>query len=70
MDVGFPRAIESDFPGIGKEVDAAVYDSGKGDAAKRFWVRFPMSRNPNPTCSMISCIQIKKLVYSEETSIL
>ncbi|XP_059930959.1 collagenase 3 isoform X2 [Gadus macrocephalus] len=28
MDVGFPRAIESDFPGIGKEVDAAVYDSG------------------------------------------
>jgi hypothetical protein len=32
MDVGFPRAIELDFPGIGKEVDAAVYDSGKGDA--------------------------------------
>ncbi|XP_030634381.1 collagenase 3-like [Chanos chanos] len=28
MDGGYPRSIETDFPGIGDEVDAAAYSSG------------------------------------------
>ncbi|KAF6721671.1 Collagenase 3 [Oryzias melastigma] len=28
MDTGYPRSIETDFPGIGDEVDAAAYRSG------------------------------------------
>ena len=31
MDSDFPRTIESDFPGIGREVDAVVYYYGKRD---------------------------------------
>lgn len=28
MDVGYPRSIEDDFPGIGDEIDAAAYHYG------------------------------------------
>lgn len=28
MDSGYPRSIENDFPGMGDEVDAAVYHYG------------------------------------------
>lgn len=28
MDSGYPRSIESDFPGIGDEIDAATYQYG------------------------------------------
>lgn len=28
MDVGYPRSIEDDFPGMADEVDAAVYHYG------------------------------------------
>lgn len=28
MDVGYPRSIEDDFPGIGDEIDAAAFHYG------------------------------------------
>lgn len=45
MDTGYPRSIETDFPGIGDEVDAAAYRSGIHENLTHSQIHHQMSLN-------------------------
>lgn len=46
MDSGYPRSIESDFPGIGDEIDAVTYQYGTDPYIQSFHVVIPLCFSP------------------------
>lgn len=49
MDAGYPKLIQTEFPGIGSRVDAAFENKGRSQCRKRaFWLCFSLNTNDAP----------------------